>query len=194
MSVDSIQSRAISVKRLALVWMSAAWIIAGPGVHAQTASSCAVAEFRRIGLTVANPTERTDAAKAWLVSRGPSCDINQLNLLQSNLAGWLGSALTGEITVMVEGLQEAKLSKDPAKLQELFNPAVKTFEPSVEVTTNPRPRPPVVNANPSPGAVVGGVVGMPPPVLMVPPPGSAPAQGPAPELTDQGAQKVRIPK
>ncbi len=190
MSVDSIQSRAISVRRLALVWMSAAWVIAGPGVHAQTASSCPLAEFRRIALTVANPTERTEAAKAWLTGRGQSCDINQLNLLQSNLAGWLGSALTGEITVMVEGLQEAKLSKDPAKLQELFNPAVKTFEPSLEVTTNPRPRPPVVNANPSPAAVVG----MPPPVLMVPPPGSAPAQGPAPELTDQGAQKVRIPK
>ncbi|MEY2622673.1 MAG: hypothetical protein RIT26_2493 [Pseudomonadota bacterium] len=135
--------------------------------------TCSVAEFRRIALTVGNPTERVEAAMNWLTQRGQNCDAAQLNLIQSNLPGWLGSALTGEITVMVESLQEAKLAKDPNKLKELFSPEVKTFEPSKETTTNPRPRAPVVNANPAPGVVVGGAMGVPVPVpvpAIVPPP------------------------
>ena len=112
--------------------------------------TCAVSDFRRIALTVGNPTERVESAKAWLDQRGSLCNINQLNLIQSNLATWLGAALTGEITVMVEALQEQLLAKDPGKLKELFNPEVKTFTPTKEVTTNPTPRPPIVNANPAP--------------------------------------------
>ncbi|MEY2659577.1 MAG: hypothetical protein RLZZ123_749 [Pseudomonadota bacterium] len=140
------------------------------------AASCAVSEFRRIALTVGNPTERAEAAMNWLRQRGQNCEVTQLNLIQSNLPGWLGSALTGEITVMVESLQEVKLAKDPAKLKELFSPEVKTFEPSTETATNPRPRAPVVNANPAPGVMVGGAVGVPVPV-MVPP-----AQVPSPDV------------
>lgn len=136
--------------------------------QANQTASCAVSEFRRIALTVGNPTERVEAAMNWLRQRGQNCEVTQLNLIQSNLPGWLGSALTGEITVMVESLQEAKLAKDPAKLKELFSPEVKTFEPSTETATNPRPRAPVVNANPAPGVMVGGAVGVPVPV-MVPP-------------------------
>ena len=73
--------------------------------------TCAVSDFRRIALTVGNPTERVESAKAWLDQRGSLCNINQLNLIQSNLATWLGAALTGEITVMVEALQEQLLAK-----------------------------------------------------------------------------------
>ena len=144
--------------------------------------ACSVADFRRIALTVGNPTERLETAKAWLVARGPQCETNQLNLIQSNLPGWLGSALNGEITVMVETLQEAKLAKDPIKLKELFNPDVKTFEPSTETATNPKPRSPVVNANPPPGVIAGAVVAAPvvPAMgVLTPPPGSAPSEDPA---------------
>ena len=138
--------------------------------------TCAVSDFRRIALTVGNPTERVESAEAWLDQRGSLCNINQLNLIQSNLATWLGAALTGEITVMVEALQEQLLAKDPGKLKELFNPEVKTFTPTKEVTTNPTPRPPIVNANPAPGVAV--LPAVPAVGVLVPPPGSAPTEDP----------------
>lgn len=71
------------------------------------APSCAVAEFRAIGID--NPDERTRRAKAiaWLKKKAPDCTAEQLIVLRNNREQWLGTADSATIAAMIDGLLES---------------------------------------------------------------------------------------
>ena len=71
------------------------------------APSCAVAEFRAIGMD--NTDERTRRAKAiaWLKKKAPDCLPEQLIVLRNNREQWLGSADSATIAAMIDGLLES---------------------------------------------------------------------------------------
>jgi uncharacterized membrane protein len=120
-------------------------------------STCMVSEFKMIALRTGDPAGREENAKKWLLNTGPTCSLAQLKVIQSSAPSWLGASLSNELSILMESLQEAKLSGDSAKLSELFEPAIKTFEPSTVKTANPPARAPVV-ANPGGGVVMMGGV------------------------------------
>lgn len=66
----------------------------GPQIPAMT---CEPMEFRSLALLNHAPTERGQAALAWLQARATICKSEQLRLVRSNLGQWLGTALTPEI-------------------------------------------------------------------------------------------------
>lgn len=61
------------------------------------AMTCEPMEFRSLALLNHAPTERAQAALAWLQARATICKSEQLRLVRSNLGQWLGTALTPEI-------------------------------------------------------------------------------------------------
>ena len=71
------------------------------------APSCAVAEFRAIGID--NPDERTRRTKAiaWLKKKAPDCTAEQLIVLRNNREQWLGTADSATIAAMIDGLLES---------------------------------------------------------------------------------------
>jgi hypothetical protein len=71
------------------------------------APSCAVAEFRAIGID--NPDERTRRTKAiaWLKKKAPDCSAEQLIVMRNNREQWLGSADSATIAAMIDGLLES---------------------------------------------------------------------------------------
>jgi hypothetical protein len=82
------------------------------------APSCAVAEFRAIGID--NPDERTRRSKAiaWLKKKAPDCSAEQLIVMRNNREQWLGSADSATIAAMIDGLLEsfAETNRDVAIL------------------------------------------------------------------------------
>lgn len=121
------------------------------------ANNCMVSEFKMIAYMIGSPSEREEKAKKWLLNAGQKCNQTQLKIIQSSAPSWLGTSLSHELSVILENLQEAKLNGDATKLLELYMPAIKTFEPSVERSVNPQARAPLV-ANVAGGVVMGGVV------------------------------------
>lgn len=71
------------------------------------APSCAVAEFRAIGID--NPDEKTRRTKAiaWLKKKAPDCSAEQLIVMRNNREQWLGSADSATIAAMIDGLLES---------------------------------------------------------------------------------------
>jgi hypothetical protein len=71
------------------------------------APSCAVAEFRAVGID--NPDERTRRTKAiaWLKKKAPDCTAEQLIVMRNNREQWLGSADSATIAAMIDGLLES---------------------------------------------------------------------------------------
>ena len=61
------------------------------------ALTCEPSEFRSLVLLNHAPTDRAQAAMAWLKARATGCKSEQMRLVRSNLGQWLGAALTPEI-------------------------------------------------------------------------------------------------
>lgn len=122
------------------------------------ALACMVAEFKMITHTSNDPRIRQEAAKNWLLTKGAGCSEAQLKIIQSSAPTWLGTSLSTELSIIVDGLQEKKIGKDSAKLMGYYMPAIKTFTPTVETTVNPKAPAPVVQPSDAGNPVVGGVV------------------------------------
>lgn len=108
------------------------------------AGACTVADFKMLAHVNHNPQVRETAARNWLIRNGPGCNQAQLKIIQSSAANWLGSSLSPEISIIMDGLNERKIAGDQSKLVEYYLPAIKTFTPSVEKFSNPQAPAPVV--------------------------------------------------
>lgn len=108
------------------------------------AAACTVADFKMLAHANHHPQLRETAARNWLIRNGPGCNQAQLKIIQASAANWLGSSLSNEISIILDGLNERKIAGDQGKLVEYYLPAIKTFTPSVEKFSNPQAPAPVV--------------------------------------------------
>ena len=128
-----------------------------PSAWAQPARAggCLVAEFKTLALSLDDVPLRTRTAQAWLQKNISRCSQEQLSAIKSNSPSWLGHALTAELSGLIEGAMEAKISGNPALMGQLYESLGKEGSASVVTTKNPIARAPVVQ----PPTVQGGLVG-----------------------------------
>lgn len=120
---------------------------------------CLVSEFKSISLGANDPVRKVELLKVWLAKNGRNCSETQARIIMSNSASWLGTALSVEISGIIEALYESKIANDETHMGELYLSKGKTFAPGVEVVKSGEPREPVVRQGPG-ATVVGGVVGV----------------------------------
>ena len=61
------------------------------------ALSCAPLQFQSQAYAIHHPAERMRSSLSWLKARSGICTVEEKFYIRSNLANWLGSALTAEI-------------------------------------------------------------------------------------------------
>jgi hypothetical protein len=115
----------------------------------QRANGCVIAEFKNIAYTINNVYEKEEKARKWLLSEGRKCGITQLKIIKVSLPNWLGTALSNEISIIMDGLQEEKFKNDPQQLLEYYVPDIKKYDPKVEKITTQDLRPPPLLPNTS---------------------------------------------
>ncbi len=125
---------------------------------APAASSCLVAQFKALGLSVSDQTQRTQMAQDWLVRNISRCTAEQLSAIKSNSAAWLGTALTPTLWGLIEGAIEARISGNPALMGQLYESLGKEGTASVVTYQTPTPRAPVVRPMDNRGILAGSVV------------------------------------
>jgi hypothetical protein len=85
--------------------------------------------------------------KDWLKLKGANCTPNQLAIIASNRASWLGTADTVDIAGDIDGLIEAKILNNPDLMASMYSSKGKEApRASVEVTQPPPAPAPVVQA------------------------------------------------
>ena len=168
-------------------------------------ASCQVAQFKGLAFGVHDPGERAAKALAWLRERADACSPPQLEALRANAAAWLGSALTAEITVLLDGALESRPSGDARRVGQLYDHEGRTPPPAgTETVRTGTPRAPVVQPMvnngllsgtvppavavplPRPGQAPGG-----PPAMPGAPPGSSGAPDATPATSPPGAVRTR---
>lgn len=125
---------------------------------AQTAqANCFVAHFKSLALKTHQPQMRALAAEDWLKKNAGACTSAQLSAIQINSPNWLGTALTMEISSILEGAIEAKISGSPALMAKMYESAGKEGTASTSTLSSPTPRAPVVQPNVINGTLAGGL-------------------------------------
>lgn len=119
------------------------------------ANACFVAQFKSLALRTHAPEARANLAKAWLERHVASCTDVQLATLLANSPNWLGTALTLEISSILEGAIEAKIAGNPALMGKLYESLGKEGQASSVSYTNPAPRAPVVRPMVNTGVIAG---------------------------------------
>lgn len=140
--------------------------------------SCQVAQFKGLAFGVHDPGERASKALAWLRERSGSCSLEQVEAIRANAAAWLGTALSAEITVLLDGALETRQAAEGKRVGQLYDHAGKAPPPaSAESVRTGPPRAPVVQPMVNNGLLSGTA---PPQVAVpVPPPRPPGPQGPA---------------
>lgn len=80
-------------------------------------TACSAAEFKALAYTINDAQQREERAKEWLNKNGKSCPIDQIEIILSNQAVWLGTADTPVIISAIETIYKQK----KAAAQELAN-------------------------------------------------------------------------
>lgn len=139
-------------------WLMSALLVAqAPMTWAQKApvKMCFVATFKSIALRTDPPELRANLARAWLENNAASCTDAQLSTLLANSPNWLGTALTLEISAILEGAIEAKIAGNPELMSKLYESLGKEGQASTVTYTNPTPRAPVVSPMVNTGIISG---------------------------------------
>lgn len=130
---------------------------AATGNLAAATGGCFVAHFKSLVLKTHHPETRATVAEDWLHRYAASCSREQLASIQANSPNWLGTALTLEVSSIIDATMEAKAAGNPAMLAQMYESAGQTFQAGTVSHTNPAPRAPVVpppaNNMPLSGAV-----------------------------------------
>ena len=136
---------------LTMAWlpMTSAWAQKAP------AGACFVAHFKSLALRTHAPESRANLAKAWWERNAGSCTDVQLATLLANSPNWLGTALTLEISSILEGAIEAKIAGNPELMGKLYESLGKEGQASSVTYTNPTPRAPVVRPMVNTGVIAG---------------------------------------
>jgi hypothetical protein len=114
-----------------------------------------VAHFKSLALKNHNPQLRAEQAEKWLQQNTPSCTKAQLSSLQANSPNWLGSALTHDISSILEGAIEANISGNPELMGRLYESVGKEGQSGSVTLTNPVARAPVVQPMVNTGVISG---------------------------------------
>lgn len=80
-------------------------------------SACSASEFKALAYTINDAQVREERAKEWLSKYGKSCPMDQIEIILSNQAVWLGTADTPVIISAIETIFKQK----KAAAQELAN-------------------------------------------------------------------------
>lgn len=107
-------------------------------------AGCLIAEFRTIGLSVHNPADRHERAWNWLRANAQRCSLAQLQTVNNNRAGWLGSSDTPEIMGFVEAIIEYRTLGHEDGLKALYNSKPLEVGPAMVTTGLPERPTPVV--------------------------------------------------
>ena len=118
-------------------------------------STCFVAQFKSLALRTHDPESRANQVRAWLERNVASCTDAQLATLLSNSPIWLGTALTLEISAILEGAIESKIAGNPALMGKLYESLSKDVPTTAVTYTNPPPRAPVVRPMVNTGVIAG---------------------------------------
>jgi hypothetical protein len=90
---------------------------AKPATPVTAVTACSAAEFKALAYTINDAQQREERAKEWLNKNGKSCPIDQIEIILSNQAVWLGTADTPVIISAIETIYKQK----KAAAQELAN-------------------------------------------------------------------------
>ena len=136
---------------ITMAWlpMTSAW------AQKKLAGACFVAHFKSLALRTHAPEARANLSKAWLERNAGSCTDVQLATLLANSPNWLGTALTLEISSILEGAIEAKIAGNPELMGKLYESLGKEGQASSVTYTNPAPRAPVVRPMVNTGVIAG---------------------------------------
>jgi hypothetical protein len=147
--------------KIAGIWFTTAGLILGAstswgqGNQGSQAKGCFVAHFKSLALKTHNPQLRAVLAEQWLQQNTPSCTQVQLSSLQANSPNWLGSALTHDISSILEGAIEANISGNPELMARLYESLGKEGTSGSVTLTNPVARAPVVQPMVNNGVISG---------------------------------------
>lgn len=138
-------------------WMALLLIGAVSATWAQKApaNACFVAQFKALALRTHAPEARANLAKAWLERHAASCTDVQLATLLANSPNWLGTALTLEISSILEGAIEAKIAGNPELMGKLYESLGKEGQAGMVGYSTPTPRAPVVRPVVNTGVMAG---------------------------------------
>jgi hypothetical protein len=90
---------------------------APPAAPTAPVAACSASEFKALAYTINDAQLREERAKEWLSKYGKSCPIDQIEIILSNQAVWLGTADTPVIISAIETIYKQK----KAAAQELAN-------------------------------------------------------------------------
>ena len=119
------------------------------------AKGCFVAHFKSLALKTHNPQQRAELAEKWLKQNTPSCTQVQLSSMQANSPNWLGTALTHDISSILEGAIEASIAGNPELMGRLYESVGKEGQSGSVTLTNPFARAPVVQPMVNNGVIAG---------------------------------------
>jgi hypothetical protein len=134
---------------MASLSMTSAWAQKAP------AGACFVAHFKALALRTHAPESRANLAKAWLERNAGSCTDVQLATILANSPNWLGTAMTLEISSILEGAIEAKIAGNPELMGKLYESLGKEGQASTVTHSTPTPRAPVVRPMVNTGVIAG---------------------------------------
>ena len=145
------------LKIVGICFTTAGLVLGAGPVWAQGSQSkgCFVAHFKSLALKTHDPQLRAELAEQWLQRNTPSCTKFQLSSLQANSPNWLGSALTLEISSILEGAIEASISGNPELMGRLYESLGKEGTSGNVTLTNPVARAPVVQPMVNNGVIPG---------------------------------------
>ena len=96
---------------------------------------CLVANFRTLALETYHPEERSTKTEAWLKANGADCSLDQILIIRSNRAHWLGNADSASLMGMVDAIAETKLRGQPLLLAQLYGAQAVENKASTETTS-----------------------------------------------------------
>lgn len=73
-------------------------------------AACSAAEFKALAYTINDAQLREERAKEWLAKYGKTCATDQIEMILSNQAVWLGTADTPVIISAIETIYKQKKS------------------------------------------------------------------------------------
>lgn len=71
-------------------------------------AACSASEFKALAYTINDAQQREERAKEWLNKYGKSCPMDQIEIILSNQAVWLGTADTPVIISAIENIYKQK--------------------------------------------------------------------------------------
>ena len=157
-----------------------------PGAGEAPSSSCVIAEFRHIALTVHHPQERQNKAIEWLQKNGRFCSLLQMSILVSSKASLLGTSDSVALGTVIDSIIEKRMGGDHVAVSRYYQPDAqspgKGREEAAAVKTTGSSAAP----NPTGGGPAGRGVATPAVVALA----TAPAMGAMPAAP--GAASINI--